>query len=783
MQGISRQHGREGEKPSKRLTFQVSEGAPSRHVTHSNPGFRSRLSQSTPNLMDKDGHGLSTKKLQSGLKKLTGRWKGSQTDNKMESAYSETNISAIPHYDLEFPSSSEQLISTVHEEFNSQQEKNHVKRIYDDWKDLRRGVKYQVPEEFSLFWVVLGISPNKRFKIKLYFDPDRRQVYISWDTQVGCITYFDGIRTYKIECMTTIERQDIWSMTVTREKTLQISCNFEPVAQWKLISDQNLLCVQPIRFGGKYFLTARDGLPPRPLQNSNSRLRQGISMVELDRSSSNNTTDSVASSEEYSLHLSDTQFASYDEATIKFNSMHDLKDHYHSSVPTSSHNGNNHKTAVTPSDLNKIRILNSDDLPVNNIHDLPQTNTYQIQNSNHFNNNSNQPPSIYKDTSLQRLENRVRSGSGENTQEMTKVKQLSNDLVSLISQLESDFRENENSFKQKIKTLDVLSRNMVQTLKTMQRESRDSKADMKRREADQMNSTIALEDRITGIEDVLNGSEYNSMADGFTDVIQQFMETDGFRTPSRPKNTLPNFKKQMEDFTTEVNEKIKSLNKRMKIDQSSMVKEINFIKTTVEQFGERTQTILLELESGVNSCAEENRHLNTKLADAAQGNEDNFTRVQDQLNAFDLKLNSLDGAIEELEEKQQLLEAVPAEVHYTTVDDLSDVAHFGSGGEGKRRVSGLPAIQEENRLEDLEKTCRDLMEQMNLQNKQIELLREENFAFRSQLRGDLGLSSPVKEDAVPTENMTIEGQKDSEEEDLLSNTLELSTTDPSVSRH
>ena len=32
------------------------------------------------------------------------------------------------------------------------------------------------------------------------------------------------------------------------------------------------------------------------------------------------------------------------------------------------------------------------------------------------------------------------------------VKQLSNDLISLISQLESDFRENENSFKQKIKS-------------------------------------------------------------------------------------------------------------------------------------------------------------------------------------------------------------------------------------------------------------------------------------------------------------------------------------------
>ena len=42
-------------------------------------------------------------------------------------------------------------------------------------------------------------------------------------------------------------------------------------------------------------------------------------MVELDRSNSNNTTESMASSEEYSLDISDTQFASYDEATIKFN--------------------------------------------------------------------------------------------------------------------------------------------------------------------------------------------------------------------------------------------------------------------------------------------------------------------------------------------------------------------------------------------------------------------------------------------------------------------------------
>jgi hypothetical protein len=41
---------------------------------------------------------MSTKKLQSGLRKLSGRWKGSQAYSKMESAYSESNISAIPHY-------------------------------------------------------------------------------------------------------------------------------------------------------------------------------------------------------------------------------------------------------------------------------------------------------------------------------------------------------------------------------------------------------------------------------------------------------------------------------------------------------------------------------------------------------------------------------------------------------------------------------------------------------------------------------------------------------------
>ena len=46
---------------------------------------------------------------------------------------------------------------------------------------------------------------------------------------------------------------------------------------------------------------------------------------------------------------------------------------------------------------------------------------------------------------------------------------------------------------------------MVQTLRTMQRESRDSRAEYKRREAEQLNYTVALEERIGRLEDILNG--------------------------------------------------------------------------------------------------------------------------------------------------------------------------------------------------------------------------------------------------------------------------------------
>ena len=146
--------------------------------------------------------------------------------------------------------------------------------------------------------------------------------------------------------------------------------------------------------------------------------------------------------------------------------------------------------------------------------------------------------------------------------------------------------------------------------------------------------------------------EYESMADGFADVIQQFIGKDGYSAPNRPKAVLPNFKQQIEDLTSEVSDKIKSLNKRIKVDQSSLVREISHIKSSIENFREKTQVVLLELESGVNSCAEENRRLSARQEEEIQGNGDSFERIREQLTAFDLKLNSLDAAIEELEERQ-----------------------------------------------------------------------------------------------------------------------------------
>ena len=163
-------------------------------------------------------------------------------------------------------------------------------------------------------------------------------------------------------------------------------------------------------------------------------------------------------------------------------------DRYYSSAPDTPKN-NHIDLNPTPSDLNRVHIQHIDHYRENHVKDHPPNNNYNQ-------NGDNRIQSIYK--------NRARSGSSDNAQDMTKVKlartcfsfslnsssfnhglnqfcfsydcwqvmcdltvnnvfvnpyipnmqvkQLSNDLISLISQLESDFRENENSFKQKIKS-------------------------------------------------------------------------------------------------------------------------------------------------------------------------------------------------------------------------------------------------------------------------------------------------------------------------------------------
>ena len=113
--------------------------------------------------------------------------------------------------------------------------------------------------------------------------------------------------------------------------------------------------------------------------------------------------------------------------------MQDLKDHYYSSVPNTSHNKIDAMMSTTTADINKIHIQNNEHYPVNDnsTNDHPPTNTFQIQNNNHNPDTSLQLQSIYKDTSLRfsdgrirngSRENRTRSGSSENTQEMTKVR-------------------------------------------------------------------------------------------------------------------------------------------------------------------------------------------------------------------------------------------------------------------------------------------------------------------------------------------------------------------------
>ena len=123
-------------------------------------------------------------------------------------------------------------------------------------------------------------------------------------------------------------------------------------------------------------------------------------------------------------------------------------------------------------------------------------------------------------------------------------------------------------------------------------------------------------------------------------MIQQYIETDAFNGPARHQRRFTDFKEQIEFLTIEMNDKLKSLNKRIKTDQSTLVKEMMFIKDTVEKFREKTQAVLMELESGVNSRAEGN--LSCKYLELVKNSEEKFLKIEEQLTNFELKLDTLD---------------------------------------------------------------------------------------------------------------------------------------------
>ena len=186
-------------------------------------------------------------------------------------------------------------------------------------------------------------------------------------------------------------------------------------------------------------------------------------------------------------------------------------------------------------------------------------------------------------------------------------------------------------------------------------------------------------------------SDYSSLSDGFTDVIQQYLDTDGFvASPHHTSNKLPNLKEHLEILITEMNEKLKSLNKRIKSDQSTLVKEMMFIKDTVERFRGKTQQVLLELELGVNSRIEHGKTLASQQRELKEECDERFLRVNEQLTTFEMKLNSLDTAVEELEQNQFIESEFSKTVQYETMGNLSDTTLTDEEASGSNI---LPVIQ------------------------------------------------------------------------------------------
>ena len=91
-------------------------------------------------------------------------------------------------------------------------------------------------------------------------------------------------------------------------------------------------------------------------------------------------------------------------------SMQEAMDRYYTSVGDTPSNGHIDLNS-TPSDLNRVHIQNIDHYRHNHSKHNPQMNTHL--NHNYSQNGGSQLQSIYK--------NRARSGSSDNTQDMTKV--------------------------------------------------------------------------------------------------------------------------------------------------------------------------------------------------------------------------------------------------------------------------------------------------------------------------------------------------------------------------
>lgn len=214
-------------------------------------------------------------------------------------------------------------------------------------------------------------------------------------------------------------------------------------------------------------------------------------------------------------------------------------------------------------------------------------------------------------------------------------------------------------------------------------------------------------------------------------MIQQYIDNVDPNSPeTQPQllrlkpRTIPNIKQQVEEVSAQLNEKIRSLNRRIKTDQSVMAKEVNFIKMSVELFREKTQAVLVDLESGVDSALKETNRLEKLHLKSLEETDKNFLNIQGQLNAVNVRLDGVDDAVEDVEHVQNEMKA---QVSYKLLNMvITD------------HVINNSKLQEETRLFEMEKMCEELRGQVSEQSKELEQLRRLNLEFQKQIREELG---------------------------------------------